>query len=85
MINSRENLRHADHHLAVSLAACNRPFARAGGAFAQSAVCSGDSIGLDLSVEATPHVHMQLGGRSGNFLIDTGPAPTASMPASSVS
>jgi hypothetical protein len=50
------------------------------GAFAQSAVCSGGSIGLDLSVEATPHVHMQLGGRIGNFLIDTG-ASTSSVDA----
>jgi hypothetical protein len=52
----------------------------AAGAFAQSAVCSGGSIGLDISVEATPHVHMQLGGRSGNFLIDTG-ASTSSVDA----
>src|SRR5271156_5157988 len=50
------------------------------GAFAQSAVCPAGSIGLDLSVEATPHVHMQLGGRIGNFLIDTG-ASTSSVDA----
>jgi len=41
-------------------------------ALAQSAVCPGGSIPLDVSVAATPHVHMQLGGRDGNFLIDTG-------------
>jgi hypothetical protein len=50
------------------------------GAFAQSAVCPGGSIALDVSIEATPHVHMQLGGRNGNFLIDTG-ASTSSVDA----
>jgi hypothetical protein len=41
-------------------------------AFAQSAVCPGGSVALDLSVDATPHVHMRLGAHDGNFLIDTG-------------
>jgi hypothetical protein len=41
-------------------------------AFAQDAVCPGGSIPLDVSIAATPHVRMQLAGRSGNFLVDTG-------------
>jgi hypothetical protein len=41
-------------------------------AFAQSAVCPGGSIALDVSVAATPHVQMHLGDRDGNFLVDTG-------------
>jgi hypothetical protein len=40
--------------------------------FAQNAVCPGGSIALDISVAATPHVHMRLGAHEGNFLIDTG-------------
>jgi hypothetical protein len=59
-------IRPRHRHLAIALALAPT------GAFAQSAVCPGGSIALDVSVEATPHVHMQLGGRSGNFLIDTG-------------
>jgi hypothetical protein len=43
-----------------------------GAALAQSAVCPGGSVTLDLSVDATPHVHMRLGAHDGNFLIDTG-------------
>jgi hypothetical protein len=41
-------------------------------ALAQGAVCPGGSVALDLSVDATPHVHMRLGAHDGNFLIDTG-------------
>jgi hypothetical protein len=40
----------------------------------------GGSITLDVSIEATPHIHMQLGGQNGNFLIDTG-ASTSSVDA----
>jgi hypothetical protein len=43
-----------------------------GAAFGQSAVCPGGSVALDLSIDATPHVHMRLGAHDGNFLIDTG-------------
>ena len=67
-------IRPRHRHLAIALALAPT------GAFAQSAVCPGGSIALDVSVEATPHVHMQLGGRSGNFLIDTG-ASTSSVDA----
>jgi hypothetical protein len=42
------------------------------GAFALDTVCPGSSIPLDVSIAATPHVRMQLAGRSGNFLVDTG-------------
>jgi hypothetical protein len=35
-------------------------------------VCPGGAIPLDVSVAATPFVRMQLAGRSGNFLVDTG-------------
>jgi hypothetical protein len=35
-------------------------------------VCPGGAIPLDVSVAATPFVRMQLAGRNGNFLIDTG-------------
>jgi hypothetical protein len=42
------------------------------GAFALDTVCPGSSIPLDVSVAATPHVRLQLAGRSGNFLVDTG-------------
>jgi hypothetical protein len=35
-------------------------------------VCPGGSIPLDVSVAAMPFVRMQLAGRSGNFLVDTG-------------
>jgi hypothetical protein len=35
-------------------------------------VCPGGSIPLDVSVAATPYVRMQLAGRNGNFLVDTG-------------
>jgi hypothetical protein len=41
-------------------------------AFALDAVCPGGSIPLDISVAATPYSRIQLAGRSGNFLIDTG-------------
>jgi hypothetical protein len=67
-------IRPRHRHLAIALALAPT------GAFAQSAVCPGGSIALDVSVEATPHVHMQLGRRSGNFLIDTG-ASTSSVDA----
>ena len=42
------------------------------GAFALDTVCPGSAIPLDVSVAATPHVRMQLAGRSGDFLVDTG-------------
>jgi hypothetical protein len=42
------------------------------GAFALDMLCPGSAIPLDVSVAATPHVRMQLAGRSGNFLVDTG-------------
>jgi hypothetical protein len=41
-------------------------------AFALDAVCPGGAIPLDVSVASTPHVRMQLAGRNGNFLVDTG-------------
>jgi hypothetical protein len=41
-------------------------------AFALEVVCPGGSIPLDVSVAATPYARMQLAGRDGNFLIDTG-------------
>jgi hypothetical protein len=48
------------------------------GAFGQAVVCPGGTISLDVSVAATPHVRMQLAGRNGNFLVDTG-ASTSSI------
>jgi hypothetical protein len=42
------------------------------GAFALDTTCPGSAIPLDVSVAATPHVQMQLAGRSGYFLVDTG-------------
>jgi hypothetical protein len=41
-------------------------------AFALDAVCPGGAIPLDVSVAATPHVRIELAGRNGNFLVDTG-------------
>jgi hypothetical protein len=42
------------------------------GAFALDAACPGSTIPLDVSVAATPHVRIELAGRSGDFLVDTG-------------
>jgi hypothetical protein len=41
-------------------------------AFAQQGICGGSSMPLDASVQLRPFVHMRLGNREGNFVLDTG-------------
>src|SRR5581483_6187783 len=45
-------------------------------AWAQPMICPGGTIALDISAAAKPFVRMRLGGREGNFLIDTGATRT---------